>query len=100
MSVVKEQWEYTSVFVHAHIDNDGAREYIKERWPQWKGIQKYSPETIIPELDNFGREGWELVNMEPVIVGGNHDIAFLSGVGAPAQWSNIYFCAFKRKKAE
>ena len=92
----KEIWEYTSVFVHANMDNDGAKEYIKNRWPQWTGLQKYSPETIIPELDTFGRDGWELVSMEPVVVGVNHDIAFLAG--APTRWSNIYFCAFKRKK--
>lgn len=97
MIEVREKWEYTSVFVHAHIDNEGAKDYIKSRWPQWDGPKKYSPETLIPELDRFGQDGWELVSMEPVMVGGNHDIAFISGMGAPTRWSNIYFCAFKRK---
>ncbi len=99
MPAEQEKWEYTSVFVHAHIDNAGAKEYIKQRWPEWTGLQKYSPETIIPELDSFGKEGWELVNMEPVIVGGKHDIAFMAGSGSSTQWSNIYFCAFKRKQS-
>jgi hypothetical protein len=95
----KETWEYTSVFVHANIDNDGAREYIKSRWPEWKGPKKYSPETLIPELDRFGMDGWELVSMEPVVVGDHHDIAFMAGLNTTTQWSNIYFCAFKRKRS-
>ena len=94
----QEKWEYTSVFINASVDNDGAKQYIKERWPEWVGLKKYSPETLIPELDRFGMDGWELVNMEPVVVGGNHDIAFVTSAGAPTQWSNIYFCAFKRRK--
>jgi hypothetical protein len=74
-------WEYMSTFIDAHIDNPGAKEYIKKRWPEWTGLHKYSPLTMIPQLNNAGEGGWELVHMEPVLVGSNHDIGFPAGGG-------------------
>jgi hypothetical protein len=50
---------------------------------------------MIPELDELGAAGWELVHMEPVPkVGGKGDVLF----GSVPRWSNDYFCVFKRPK--
>jgi len=91
-----EKWEYWTGFLWANIESEGAREFIKKRWPDWKNPPKHAPQTMIPKLNNFGEEGWELVHMEPVaLVGGSYDILF----GGP-DWSNAYFCVFKRRKQE
>jgi hypothetical protein len=93
-----EKWEYWTGFLWANIENEGARELIKKRWPDWKNPPKYAPQTMIPALNNFGEQGWELVHMEPVagVVGVNYDMAFFD----KAEWSNAYFCVFKCRKQE
>jgi hypothetical protein len=96
-----EQWEYWTGFLWANIENKGARELIKQRWPDWNP-PKFAPQTLIPDLNAFGEEGWELVHMEPVrVVGDNNDILFASGgeVGL-RNWSHVYLCVFKRRKQE
>ncbi len=92
-----EQWEYLTCFMFAHIDNKGAREYMRLNWPDHEPA-KYSPETMIPELNMLGEEGWELVHMEPIgSVGKNDDVGFVAGDAMP-RWSNSYFCVFKRRR--
>lgn len=92
-----EQWEYMTKLVHAHMDNEGAKEYIKQTWPNWKTPPLFAVQTVIPELNNWGLAGWELVHMEPVAsVGKNGDVGFITGQGGTV-WSNIYFCVFKRR---
>jgi hypothetical protein len=94
---MEEKWEYLTKFMWASIENEGAREYIQGAWPGWQPA-KYSPETMIPELNAYGNEGWELVHMEPVGgAGKNRDVGFIAGEAIP-RWSNVYFCVFKRKK--
>ena len=54
---------------------------------------------MIPELDQLGGEGWELVHMEPVGgVGKKGDVSFTRGYGSMTVWSSAYFCVFKRRK--
>jgi hypothetical protein len=49
---------------------------------------------MIPQLNKLGKEGWELVHMEPVPrVGGKEDVQF-----DQYSWSNTYFCVFKRRE--
>jgi len=89
-----DKWEYFTTFIEASVNKE-TKEYLKERLPNKKNLPKFSPESMMPELDKLGDEGWELVHMEPVAkVGGNGDILF---EGAP-RWSNRYFCVFKRQK--
>lgn len=94
-----ETWEYMTRFVRAHIDNPGAREFLKETFPNWTDPPKFAPETMMPLLNKLGAKGWELVHMEPVrAVGKNDDVLFQSGGDiASRDWSNTYFCVFKRK---
>jgi hypothetical protein len=93
-----EKWEYLTEFAWANIDTKGVREYLKQRWPDWTPRQ-YTPESMIPLLNDRGKEGWELVHMEPVRqVGKNQDIKFQSGGEiSSTDWSNVYFCVFKRR---
>jgi hypothetical protein len=94
---IHEQWEYMTMFCYANINNEGTKEYIKQTFPNWKDPPIFSPQTMVPDLNSWGTEGWELVHMEPVAsVGKNGDVGFITGEGRTS-WSNIYFCVFKRR---
>ena len=87
-----EQWEYITRFVEAKANNKEVKNFIKETFD--KKARRHSPESMIPELNNMGAEGWEIIHMEPVPrVGGKEDIQFDSG-----SWSNTYFVVAKRRK--
>ncbi len=87
-----EQWEYLTLFVEARAATKEARQFIKDNFD--KKPKRHSPEAMIPELNQLGEIGWELVHMEPVPrVGGKEDIQF-----DRFSWSNKYFCVFKRRK--
>lgn len=93
-----EQWEYLTTFMTADIDNPGAREYMAMYWPGEKKAQ-YAPQSLVPAMNDLGREGWELVHMEPVAkVGSKGDVGFITGQGLTTEWSNYYFCVFKRRR--
>lgn len=91
------KWEYQSEFLYANIENKWSKELLKVRWPSWKP-KRYSPETMIPEWNQRGDAGWELIHMEPVIIGGNADVATPGG-GGRSTYTNVYFCVSKRQKA-
>lgn len=85
-----EKWEYLSTFLEANAKDKQAKQYIKDTFG--KKAKRHSPESMIPELNKLGTEGWELIHMEPVPnVGGKEDVQFSTGT-----WSNNYFCVFKR----
>jgi hypothetical protein len=87
-----EQWEYMTLFVEASAKQKEIKEFIKETFD--KKPKRHSPESMIPQLNKLGKEGWELVHMEPVPrVGGKEDVQF-----DQYSWSNTYFCVFKRRE--
>ncbi|MEZ4670539.1 MAG: hypothetical protein R3E39_21745 [Anaerolineae bacterium] len=91
-----ERWEYLTKFVKADVKNEGVNTFLKTYRPDWKKPPQYTPETMMPELDDLGNQGWELVHMEPVArVGNKGDVLFTGGSN---EWSNTYFCVFKRRK--
>lgn len=92
----RQKWEYIAEFVRAHIDDEGAKEHLKERWPNYRP-PKYTPNLTQRWLDMRGNEGWELVHMEPVlgVIGANEDFRPIAG-HVTTDWSNAYFCVFKR----
>jgi hypothetical protein len=94
-----EQWEYWTTFLWANIENQGALEFVQKKFPDWKSA-KFAPQTMMPQLDRFGEKVWELVHLEPVrAVGKNMDVFFSSGGEiSHTDWSNVYFCVFKRIK--
>ncbi len=56
---------------------------------------RYSPYAIIPQLNDFGANGWELITAHPVNAGRNHD--FMISAGGSSAWGRHYFCVFKRR---
>lgn len=89
-----EQWEYWTRILNAHIENEGAREFIRRNWPDWEP-PKFAPQTLMPALNSMGAAGWELVHMQPVIARDKDEIIQSGGSGISA--SNAYFCVFKRR---
>ena len=91
-----DKWEYLTTCLEARIENKEQREWGRARFPRLKRPPRFTPESLIPELNRLGEEGWELIHMEPVAkVGGKGDV-LVHGPGF--RWSNRYFCVFKRLK--
>ncbi len=91
-----ERWEYLTKFIQADVKSEGAQAFLKQYRPNWKNPPRFTPEAMMPELDDLGNQGWELVHMEPVAeVGRNGDVFFAGDTG---MWSSTYFCVFKRRK--
>ena len=87
-------WEYLTTFVQAEAEREMA--YLMETRSWKEGIPRNTPEAMIPQMNAYGAQGWELVTMEPVIVGRNADI--LIHTDNSSKWTSTYFCVFKRQK--
>ena len=75
-----ERWEYHTTLLHA--DAEQRRDFLEGRWPDWRA-PKYAAESMIPDLDQLGADGWELVHMEPVGGVGKHgDVSFTRSQGS------------------
>src|SRR3954469_25944640 len=93
-----EQWEYQTQFVWADIEEPGVSELLARNYSDWNNQRRYIPQAIIPFLSDRGLEGWELVHMQPVIVGSRYDVMVHSvNSFGHQEWTNTYFCAFKRR---
>ncbi len=86
-----QEWEYHTQFMFARVDRE-----FREMMPPDVDLAKFAPQTMIPELNELGSQGWELVHMEPVFVGRNDDVLIHDSESDGRQWSNGYFCVFKR----
>lgn len=86
-------WEYMTLFVKAEAQFE--MEYLEANWTWKNGVPRNTPESMIPRLDALGKEGWELVHIQPVITGTNADILLLDNSGSRS-WTSTYFCVFKR----
>lgn len=88
------RWEYRTLFLEA---NAKLEEDFLLSMRSWKdGIPRNAPESMIPQLDSLGAEGWELVHMQPVLVGKNQDVSLPSSESGMTVWTSKYFCVFKR----
>lgn len=85
-------WEYRTMFVQAEAEREMA--YLLELYSFKEGIPRNTPEAMIPQLNAIGAQGWELVHMEPVVVGRNADV--LIHTDNSSKWTSTYFCVFKR----
>lgn len=89
-----EQWEYMPTYIEANATKKDIKQFLKDKFGK-KRPPRYMVESLMPELNRLGAEGWELVHMEPVSkLGSKGDVLF----GAGYRWSNVYFCVFKRRK--
>jgi hypothetical protein len=90
----RQKWQYLSVFVEAEAEP--VMDYL-EQIKSWKnGVPRNTPEAMMPRLDAYGQDGWELVHMQPVVVGRNADILAADSGRGVASWTSSYFCVFKR----
>lgn len=89
------QWEYMTTFLEAEARYE---EDFLRQLSDWKnGIPIYTPESLIPRLNAYGEQGWELIHMQPVGVGNNADVLAQDGSGSRT-WTHTYFGVFKRAK--
>ena len=84
----RQKWEYWTGMLWAAEKRKNKESYEEQALPS------YAPQHLIPELDALGAEGWELVHMQPVYAGNNHDVMVFAD--AARQWTHAYFCVFKR----
>lgn len=89
-----DRWEYFTTVLEANVDV--APVPIRDDLPT-KDRPKYSVLTLMPQLNWYGERGWELVSMDPVIVGRNGDVVPPTQGGA---YSRQYLCAFKRRRQD
>ena len=78
----------------AIVDNPGASDYARKQWPSPVKPGKFSPRHLMPELDAMGKQGWELVSLQPVVI--TSDAAIVV-VGSEPKISNSYLVALKRQ---
>ncbi|NWF68020.1 MAG: hypothetical protein HXY40_02950 [Chloroflexi bacterium] len=91
-----EQFEYFTTFLTAEAKTQDIKDWLKSRNPKVKNPPVFTPEALIPELNSYGAQGWEIVSMTPVAgIGKKGDVHF---PGGEPRWSNVYFCVFKRRK--
>jgi hypothetical protein len=83
-----EQWEHLVVTLEA--DARMAGDFLRSKWPTQQFL-KYSPQSLIPQLNDFGLQGWELVAAQPVMLGDNGDVTY-----SDTRWTHKYLCFFKR----
>ncbi|MCC6801519.1 MAG: hypothetical protein IT319_01445 [Anaerolineae bacterium] len=89
------QWEYLTTFLQADARLEEA--FLAE-FSDWKdGVPAYTPEALIPRLNAYGEQGWELIHMQPVAVGSKADVLLMDNSGSRF-WTSKYFCVFKRAK--
>lgn len=87
-----QAWEYQTLFVQAEAEREMLFLMESRSWKE--GVPRNTPEAMIPQLNALGAEGWELVQMQPVVVGRNADVLIHSDNSS--KWTSTCFCVFKR----
>ncbi len=89
-------WEHLVVYLEADARQHAA--FLQQMWPGER-FPKYAAQSLMPQLDYYGQQGWELVSIQPVIEGSNGDILITDRTeGLAGRWTNTYLCVFKRPK--
>lgn len=89
-----DQWVYYLEYITTEMNQEQA--LLQENFPE-KTLPAYAVQASLPRLNARGEQGWELVQMLPVILGENGDVE-ISAVDRN-KWTHTYFCVFKRRKA-
>ncbi len=93
------QWEYLTL--HLQAEAKSQLEELRKLFPDRDSFYDYSPMALIPQLDELGEEGWELISIQPVFPGEQGNV--MVNAAGPAEhygWTHTYFCAFKRLREE
>ncbi len=94
-----KQWEYDTEILRADATQGEGKAYIERRWPEWKA-PKFAVQSLIPELNRRGRDGWKLVSMEPVYVGDKGDVKLPVADQGAGMWTNAYLVVWQRSLEE
>jgi hypothetical protein len=89
-----ERWEYTMAVLNS--ETEPYLQYFQQRWPQMQ-LSYNSPFALLPQLEVYGQQGWELVAVQPVILGNNGEVLISAQVGVHR--ATQYLCTFKRRVA-
>jgi hypothetical protein len=95
------EWEYYTEFLYPEDETEEpeAKQYALRKLDAYeRGGEhlKKSAVWLIERLDYLGSIGWELVAMQPHVIGDNQDVLIASANGN--NWSNGYLLVFKRHK--
>lgn len=88
-----KQWEYDTEILRADASGGDGKAYLERRWPERK-FPKFAVESLVPELNRRGLDGWKLVSMEPVMAGDNGDVKL--PVADAGMWTNAYLVVWRR----
>ena len=86
-----QRWEYFTTHLEANIE-----QFPPPPSDHISGGEKgrYSPHSLIAQLNRLGDQGWELMSIEPVAVGKHEDV--VRPDANAGRWGRHYFCCFKR----
>ena len=87
------RWEYYLEYITTETRQHQA--YLQALFPG-RALPRYAAVAALPRLNQLGEQGWELVQMQPVLLGDNGDVQVVGG--EYREWTNTYFCVFKRRK--
>ena len=88
-----DTWEYFTTTIST--DDPNLEVPIQDNIPRKASYPTYSTYKLIPQLNYFGSQGWELISIEPVQQGRNGDLRIPDTAGG--QWTYTFFVAFKRR---
>lgn len=92
------QWDYLVRVFALDKDDEVVVDYVQRQYPgeSWKEMTRFDPLTLEAWLNRCGKEGWELVSMEPAeSQGKNGEIGRIYS-SATSNWARFYLCVFKR----
>lgn len=87
-------WEhYLELF---EADAKQQPEFIQQFYPS-DSVPRYALQSILPRLNQLGEQGWEIVQIQPVMLGKNGDVLINGAMSE--KWTRTYLCVFKRYTA-
>jgi hypothetical protein len=94
MSHPIEQWEYTILLLAA--DPHAQQAFFEQYEVPPNQILPFDMRALIPQLNELGKDGWELVTLVPAEMGDNGDFLLTSGYNSQ-HWIATFLCTFKRR---
>ena len=84
-------WEHYVELIEA--DAQKHPELVQSFYPPGS-VPQYALQSILPRLNHLGEQGWEIVQVQPVMVGRNGDVLINGAMSE--KWTRTYLCVFKR----
>ena len=92
-----DRWQYWVDVLSANATEPEARAWLNQAFPGWKP-SKYAAASIVPVLNRRGAEGWELISIQPLVVGNEGNVTQPTPDASMGHdWTSYYLCTFKRR---